>query len=219
MPGKAPKRNTNLSCREKKTTKAPGRNSWKLSWLAEEADGWRGEELSLMLHPTSGLRLRREGDSPMPGEHELCKIETPKCQPGRIPVLSVAVEIQGASTQKIDPAKGWDAVFWTESAVEKFLYPYYHAHRLWDDTMDQVQLAFETYPGAVAIMHKAPSNSFVMNAAASLQIGALDLSGKFQWMTVPRFLEVVAAHNLREGGGDPEAADHEPDNPAPAAAR
>lgn len=219
MPGQNPNLSATTGCQEKKTTKAPGRNSWTLSWLAEEADGRRGEELSLMLHPTEGLRLRRKGDPALNGEQELCKIETPKCQSGRVPVLSVAVDIEGANTHRIDPAEGWDAVFWTESSVEKFVYPYYHAHRLWDTTMDQVKQAFESYPGAVAIMHKAPSKSFVMNATASLRIGALNLTGKFEWMTVSQFLDVVRVSDLRARGEDPGAADHEPGNPEPAGAR
>ena len=210
---------TNSDCHEKKKKKAPGRNFWKLSWLAEEADGWRDEELRLTLHPVEGLRLRRKGEALDANEKEVCKIETPKCQPGRTPVLSVTVGVKDAKAKQIDPAEGWDALFWTESAVEKFLYPYYHAHRLWDDTMEEVRKAFETYPGAVAVKHKAPSNSFVMYAADSLQIGALDLSGKFQWMSVPQFLEVADAYKLKEEGGGPAAGDHEPNSPEPAGAR
>ncbi len=217
MPEKEPRAPTSADCAEKKLKKAPGRNSWTLSWLAEMADGWRGEELLLTRHPAHGLRVRRSTEPKGEDEEDVCKIETPKCQPDRKEVRAVTLDVDGTSA-KIDTDDGSDAVFWTESAVEKFLYPYYHSHRLWDERMDRVKRAFETYPDAYAIKHKAPSSSFVMSLAETLQIGALNLDKRFVWLAVDEFLALVEQYLTARGAG-PAGGDREQGSREPAGAR
>lgn len=186
------------ACFEKKKTTAPGRNFWKLSWMAESADGWRDEQLKLVLHDTDGLSIRRATYQIDPKvEHEVCPIETPSCRPDREKVKTVTLDTDNAGSYQIDvQPEGWDTVFWTESSIEKFLYPYYHAHRLWDQDMEDLKQAFEAYSGAFAIRHKAPSTSAIM----WIEVGAYDfLQGTAGWFSVPAFIE-LARRNLAELG-------------------
>jgi hypothetical protein len=193
-------------CSERKKTTAPGRNSWKLAWLAETADGWRDEKLKLVLHAKDGLSLQRADYQPGPGEQVVCLIETPSCQPGREQVLRVTLDTKNAGSHTVDTKEGWDAVFWTESAIEKFLYPYYHSQRLWSDELEDLKTAFETYPGAFAIRHKAPSASEVMSLASTVEIGAMGMDLKPRWYPLQHFMDLAQAHRVAKGGAKPEAA-------------
>lgn len=209
-----------MTCEEKKRTTAAGRNSVTLTWLAEKADGHREEKLQLVLHPAEGLRLRREQEALEPGETPVCTIETSSCQPGRKRVTNIALQIDGKTTQDfdIDP-EGWDALFWTESAVEKFLYPYYHAHRIWDEKIIAVKDAFEAHPEAYAIRHKAPSASEPMSLSSLLEIGVLRPGLAPVWLSPDAFIELVTKNRTVRETAVPEAGDPAPDNLEPAAGR
>ena len=56
-----------------------------------------------------------------------------------------------------------DALFWTESAIEKFLFPYYEQLRIFDlDYLDRLKAAFydpKSGHRIVAIAHVPPSHS------------------------------------------------------------
>jgi hypothetical protein len=165
-----------------------------LTWLAEEADGWRDEELELTLHPNKGLRLRRKNQPKDPGENAVLKVKTASQQPNRARVSKAILQgtYQGKNFQRsidVTQDEGWDAVFWTESAVEKFVYPYYHAHRIWDKDMDRVREGFATRPEAVAIRHKAPSKSSAMTASA-LEVAVL-VDKDIAWLSVQKFIEFL----------------------------
>jgi hypothetical protein len=207
-----------MTCEEKKSTTAPGRNSVALTWLAEKADGHREEKLQLVLHETAGLRLRREKEALEPGETPVCIIETSSCQAGRKRVTNVALRIDDKTTQSFntDP-EGWDAVFWTESAVEKFLYPYYHAHRTWDEKIIKVKDAFEAHPEAYAIRHKAPSASDTMSLNSLLEIGVLGPGLVPVWLSPDAFIELVTKSRAVRETAAPGAVDPARDNREPAA--
>ena len=207
-----------MTCEEKKRTTAPGRNSVSLTWLAEKADGLREEKLQLVLHATEGLRLRREKETLEPDETHVCIIETSSCQAGRKRVTNVALRIDDTTTHDFDVGpERWDAVFWTESAVEKFLYPYYHAHRVWDQKIIDVKNAFEAFPYAYAIRHKAPSASESMSLSGTLEIGVLGHGLAPAWLSPDAFIDLVTKSRALRDPAAPEAADRARDNRAPAA--
>jgi hypothetical protein len=214
-----PNQNGGADCAEKKREQAPGRNAWTLSWLAEKADGWREEKLQLVLHGANGLSIKRQNEKLQAGETKVCDIETPRCQPGRVKVKTVTLETETSGSRTIDVSSdGWDAVFWTESSIEKFLYPYYHSHRIWSDEMDTLKASFEAYPNAFAIRHKAPSTSSMMSLVGAFEIGALDLQLAPQWFSPPDFIALVAEYLEVQADATPAAAGHGQDIGQPAGA-
>lgn len=133
-------------------------------------------------------------------------------------MTNVALRIDDTTTQEFNVGpEGWDAVFWTESAVEKFLYPYYHAHRIWDQQIIDVKNAFEAYPDAYAIRHKAPSASEPMSLSSILQIGVLGHGLAPAWLSPDAFIDLVTKSRTVREPAAPEAADRARDTHAPAA--
>lgn len=57
-----------------------------------------------------------------------------------------------------------DAVFWTESSVEKFVWPYYEAHGI---DVSRIRSAYESDPAIVAIAHIIPSIPVMIYAGSS----------------------------------------------------
>ena len=180
------------TCEKKKRCSSNGRNSYTLSWCAETADGYRDEELQLILHPTKGLRIQRLTEDMDKEDRELCRVNTKSCVPARTKVVQVTLTLEDGSTLTTKSGEG-DCIFWTESAVDKFLYPYYHAQRIWDATMDGVKKAYESNPNVVAVRHRAPSNSQVLGVAASnmVEIAVARPGSKTpQWMAANEFVEL-----------------------------
>jgi hypothetical protein len=130
-------------------------DSTALSWAAETADGTRDERMVLTLEDGKNLKVKKASDM-NPNDPELATVYTPNKQ------HRSKIELPGTDA--------WDSVFWTESSVEKFLWPYYHAHRLWDEHMTELRAQFETDPMAVAVAHKAPS------ASATLPLSGVDVT-------------------------------------------
>jgi hypothetical protein len=154
-----------------------------LSWLAETADGTRGETLYLIKDTKEKLQLVSEGD--LKGRAYLATVETPKKRRERQEVTEVVCHGKNYSAT-LKSTEKYDAVFWTESSIDKFLYPYYAAHRIWDERMDKVKKKFDDSDFAVAIAHRAPSTSEAL-AYEEVEVGVLD-AGALTWMTVKQFL-------------------------------
>jgi hypothetical protein len=201
---------------------AGGHDSTRLSTLTETADGWRDEKLQLVYDASSGLSIKRANEKLASGENKVCDIETPSSQPDRTKVVSVTLETADGASHKFPVGpEGWDALFWSESSIEKFLYPYYHAHRLWSEDLESVKRSFDSYPMAFAIRHKAPSSLAAMGAASTLEIGALgmnlDAAGKglaSDWYAPERFNDLVSAYRVAQGAGR-AAKDRGPGTPEP----
>jgi hypothetical protein len=138
-----------------------------IAWLAETADGSRSVDLILVKNAKGEAKLRPP-KSLEPGDEIATeiKVRTEKTLPSRIPVLQVICQLEGHDLTPLLAEDGWDAVFWTESSVEKFLYPYYRSQRLWSSTMDDLKAKFDSDPDAVAIAHRAPSTSVILDGIA-----------------------------------------------------
>ena len=145
-------------------------DSTALSWAAETADGTRDEEMFLTLEDGKTLKVKKGSQIKDPKD-KLAKVYT-KNKQHRPKVERVLLHVEDQKKPiELPGTEAWDSVFWTESSVEKFLWPYYHAHRLWDDQMTALQKKFEQDPKAVAVAHKAPS------ASATLPLSGIDLCG------------------------------------------
>jgi hypothetical protein len=207
-------------CEKRKKTTAPGRNSWTLSWLAEKADGTRDKKLQLIAHDTLGLSIQDEDYQPGTDEHFVCYIETPSCQPTRKKVVAATLTTEDKIDHPITVTKDkqWDAVFWTESSIEKFLYPYYHAQRIWDDELENLKASFEAYPLGFGMRHRAPSASEPITLATTLEVGVIGMDLVPQWYSPQAFIDLVRKQFAVRAAANPEAAGRGPDTPEQAGA-
>jgi hypothetical protein len=85
-----------------------------LAWAAEKADGLRDKDLVLY---TDGNRLKLDVENAVNRKTAIVKVRTNSTR-------------QRRSRTQFEIPLEWDAVFLTESAVEKFCFPYYEAQRL-----------------------------------------------------------------------------------------
>lgn len=120
-----------------------------LAWLAEGADGRRDQDLVICVNENRKLQLRprtevEEGDIVMDVYTRSRKRQA------RTP-LTVTIPVD------------WDAVFLGESAVEKFVFPYYEAQRLLTATeLRALKAAFYTRADVVGVAHKPPSRPLLL---------------------------------------------------------
>ena len=130
----------------------PRVDSRQISWWAESADGTRDKELALVLTASGEYVVKVEE----PGDDVVLRMYTPSARPNRLRPTEITFQAPGCERIRIDELA--DALFWTESAVEKFLFPYYAAQRLLSAAeMRQLKKGFRN-ERVVAIWHKAPSN-------------------------------------------------------------
>jgi len=124
-----------------------------LAWAAESADGRR--DTSLVLYRTEGhWALGPETDASRPTAMLRVYTESRKKQV-RVPIsLPIPTE--------------WDAVFLSESAVEKFLFPYYEAQRLLGpNVMEALKHAYYDDQDVVGIAHIYPSQPKLIHTDGS----------------------------------------------------
>ncbi|HET6578578.1 MAG TPA: hypothetical protein VFG66_09655 [Gemmatimonadales bacterium] len=171
-------------------------DSKELAWAAETADGTRDKTMFLVLDQDGALQLKESMEG---SDRLLRRVKTASHVPARRKVLEVSCAVDGWNDPaRLSSAEKWDAVFWTESSIEKFLYPYYHCQRLWDERMDSVRDAFEHDAEAVAIAHRAPSNSKVLGPSPVDTLGVARLTTRdgvprLEWLSGSAYL-VVRGH-------------------------
>jgi hypothetical protein len=134
--------------------------------LGEEADGRRGRELLLVRDRDGRPRLRPAAEA---GDQVVSQVRVRPPAPtlaGRARLTDIVCRSADGASLAIRPdADEFDCLFWSESAVRKFVWPYYHAHRLWDAGLQQLRDEWESDPTAVAIVHQAPTKSVVLRLA------------------------------------------------------
>ena len=196
---------------------APATSSLELSWLAEKADGSRDEDLVLVKDKSGALQLREAPGPGKPpdledGDMMIVNVRTKACQREKV----VAVNIQTESgAQPPITGKGPDALFWTESAVEKFLYPYYHSQRIWGPEMDALRAKFAQDSKAYAILHRAPSHSQSLSDQKTLEIARMvEVKGgeALQWVDLKEYVKDFLPKDRPEGTGH-AATGHGPSSP------
>ena len=183
----------------------PSADSKALSWAAETADGTRDQLLRMSI---VGDHLQVGKPTPnAPTDPSAIDIFTASRQKARPRTTRAELYLEGGSQPieiDITEADPWDVVFWTESSIEKFLWPYYHSHRLWDDDMTKLQAQFDGDPHAVAIAHKAPSASSIISAVdiTGVALAERDELGilSVEWLTGREYLEL----SKTRAGGTPQ---------------
>jgi hypothetical protein len=137
------------------------------AWLAETLDGRRDEDVKIIRVIENGrqkLVVKNKDYTLMDGETlVLDGIRTGNWVSER-PEVAVTIGVGAASTLcKTDDGLLCDAVFCSESAIEKFVFPYYHSQRLLTET-EWVQLIAEVKkPSTMAVGHAHPSRSMAFH--------------------------------------------------------
>ena len=147
-----------------------------LTALGEEGDGRPDKTLMIVKDKGGRWRLRETAEPDdqivVPG----LRITTPKdttAATGHI--TKVVCTATNGSDVELKSDDDFDAVFWSPSAVRKFVWPYYQSHRLWDEEIQTVKDKFESDPTALAVAHQAPSRTMVRTGgpAAELLVGRM----------------------------------------------
>jgi hypothetical protein len=149
----------------------------KLAWWAEEAHGKQGTPLYIVL----GADGTPELTDTLAGRQPLLEVQTkgarvaPLVRPRK---LTMQVSERRVIDFLDDPAlPGYDALFWTASAIEKFLFPYYHSQRLFSRAqMDKLEKEYSADDQLIAAAHRAPSRVrlFFANHDKEPEINFLD---------------------------------------------
>jgi hypothetical protein len=146
-------------------------------WLGEGADDGNGTELLVVKDASGTPRVRQAA---RPGDEVVSRVRVRQVPalPGRQQLAEIVCRSAVGATLPL-PTEGdaYDCVFWTESAVRKFLWPYYEAHRLWNDDLRKLRDDYERDPTAVAIAHQAPSKSRILRIAQDGTITAGPAAG------------------------------------------
>jgi len=109
-------------------------DAYALRQVAETASGARGPDgdpyFLFEFDDAGGRRLKlwhgMPGQTPPSGT--VIDIDTRNMRPDRPPVTYASIA-SGAESFRLD--EKYDAVFWSEAAVEKFIFPYYASKSLW----------------------------------------------------------------------------------------
>jgi len=133
---------------------------------AETADGMRNKDVCLLIG-TDNFEVVECGTQPGAGEilvqcHTKDKVP-PDTRP-KIEHIKLKSKKGGANSKEHVLHEDYDSVFWTESAVEKFVYPYYasaYRHQACR-RLCLLQEAWES-PSVVAIAHLPKSEPFDMD--------------------------------------------------------
>ena len=173
-----------------------------IAWWAESADGLPDQELALAeVVVKGGVKYVIEpAETAREKKHTILigGIFVDSCQPDRPKVDRVLIEVDGITREcKVDN-QTCDAVFCTESAVRKFLLPYYHAQRLlsaqeWEDL--NTAIADPTVP---AIGHVAPSHSKAVGAnqifsVAQAKVDTEGQVGELEWISLGEYSRRLTA--------------------------
>jgi len=144
-------------------TAVPQIDAVLLHWLAEEAHGRQGKKKLILVKDVNGQPALRDPDGPegvRPTDEVLFEVITPLSPPQLKRPAKLILQVPGGIDERLDELDGCDALFWSTSAIEKFLLPYYAAHRLLTDE-EMVELKSKCWAeNVVAILHIAPSKSF-----------------------------------------------------------
>ncbi|MBA3345638.1 MAG: hypothetical protein H0T44_10165 [Gemmatimonadales bacterium] len=141
---------TGLAVKGSETKASPPEiDARNLARIAEWVDGLRDENL-VVVRENGGWTVRAE--QPGDADKAVLKSRKPLNVPKERRRMESEVTIRGHPLKE-----NYDALFWTESAIEKFLFPYYASHRIMTDEEHKDLMAAYQKDSLVAIAHVAPS--------------------------------------------------------------
>jgi hypothetical protein len=147
------------------TTKTYQITSNRLAWFVEGAHGQQHKTMYIV-DDGSGELVMTDVD-PRPEKEPLLEVTT-TCERKELQApKQVVIELQSGQTRKLlnDPDyPKCDALFWSASSIEKFLFPYYHSHRLYSHAeICGLMSQYRANSKLVAAVHVAPSRPGSIN--------------------------------------------------------
>jgi hypothetical protein len=176
----------------------------QLRVLAEKAEGWRGKGPLVLIETNDGHEVTSEAalkDRRIP-PNIVARVEATEDVPGR--ARPARIDFYATKTSDARPlVDEFDALFWSEAAVQKFLFPYYHSLRLltpeamqtleksyWDGKaiafghkIDSRTLAMDTLPTGKEKEDLLPDDVYVFPSGAGK-----DLDARQAWISIREFL-------------------------------
>ena len=144
----------------------------ELRWLAEAADGTREKQLALVIN--SDGKVDVVAADATGNDVVLLNLKTTTRGPGIPGDAKARVQWHGRTyggpTTLLEKA---DAVFLTQSAVEKFLLPYYMRFRS-GAQVQALENALYNDPRAIIAFHIPPSSAFAYPIAAAAKLSDVD---------------------------------------------
>jgi hypothetical protein len=141
----------------------PRCSSDELRRLAEAVDGYRETEITVYRGQGSGFATDLPGSATPGHGTPLFTAFTPRKRKGRKQVTLRQI------LDSVEQLGEGDAVFWSEAAVEKFVWPYYQALRI---DVTELRHAWETRDDVVAILHTYPTRPVAV-PAEPVRLGVL----------------------------------------------
>lgn len=177
-------------------------NAAKLREYAEYADGHRDEEVVIVAYPDGSGDLetkietresyaRRDPSDPASGTEVLVVKTGSRVQNRPKPEVVVRAGGKEFGTEILKEA---DALFWTESSMEKFFWPYYGAMRIYQDLVEELYSYYYdpvAGPRIIAVAHVPPSRpAKITTEQSGLYIGFLDpdRGGELTFKPLPTFI-------------------------------
>ncbi|MBB4637075.1 hypothetical protein [Longimicrobium terrae] len=148
---------------------------------AEAADGMRGQEVYLQIGQDDFVITEQK---PANQDPDRLLITCHTCDypvPDRPNLLSVVASTRKGSNSKAHSLRDdYDAVFWSESAIEKFVQPYY-ARMYGVDAGVRLRLMQEAWrdPDVFAFAHLPKSEPYALHGLIALPSGATIIESNF----------------------------------------
>ncbi|MGI9091259.1 MAG: hypothetical protein ACR2GG_09165 [Gemmatimonadaceae bacterium] len=133
----------------------------QLRRLAEKVDGMRDQTV-YVVWVDGKPRVKSELEQ---GDELIFTCETKNRVPQRPKFKSIALDppvLNADGTVITDVAERFDAMFWSEAAVEKFVLPYYSRFKTADE-INRLQRVFNQ-PSVYALVHMPDTSSFVLTS-------------------------------------------------------
>lgn len=166
-----------------------GINANDLRRLAETADGMRGVDVALIVRNKVPMVVTAGGEQP--GDTVCFSMRTTDLNPAaeRPDVVHVHLPIENKTidlpSESPDDSKKYDALFWSESAIFKFVMPYY-SHEM--TPAEYTAMAKNlTDPSVVAAAHNPKSDTLALGAGGSLDV-TFKLDGALLTLPYPTFV-------------------------------
>lgn len=134
----------------------------ELRRLAEAVDGIRDEK-AYVVWGESGPEVKTSVEK---GDDVMAECETRNVVSGRSRFHSIIVDppvVDGSGRRVTDFASRYDAMFWSEAAVEKFVLPYYLRFRTPAD-VDTIRTLFN-HPSVYSIVHLPLTDCIFLTSA------------------------------------------------------
>lgn len=162
------------------TAKAHQIDATKLAWWAEEAHGKQGTPLYIVVDDKDNAVLT--DTPPADASQVLLEVSTKGTRaPLKRPERIVLTMPGGEEVNLLDNPKlpGCDALFWSASSIEKFLFPYYYSQRLFSDVkIEKLRAKYREDKTLVAALHRAPSKPYFLDATDTAALFYVPEEGK-----------------------------------------